>query len=92
MGFNPPDFWSKERKPKLKQLAVYDDWMMCQYVVNALTDAGFYAEHHSAVQPFYDPKTVKKLKGLYQPTCVVMVAESQYNDAFDFIEEWSAQL
>ena len=92
MTFNPPDYWDKKRQPKLKQLAVYDDWMMCQYVVDALTNAGFYAERHSAVQPYFDPKAVKKLKGLYQPTCVVMVAESQYHEAQEFMDEWTAQL
>ena len=92
MSFNPPNFWERKRQPKLKQLAVYDDWMMCKYVVDALTDAGFYAESHPAVQPYYDPKLVKRFKGLYQPTRVVMVAENQYDDAWDWLEEWTSQL
>jgi len=92
MSFNPPDFWGKERKPKLKQLGAYDDWIMCQYVVDALTDAGFYAERHHAVAPFYDPKIVKRFPGVTQPTCVVMVAANQYDDARDFMDEWTAQL
>jgi len=91
MTFNPPDYWG-HGKPKLKQLAVYDDWLMCQYVVDALTDAGFYAESHSAVQPYFNPKIVKRFKGIKQPTCVVMVAEKQYDEAEEFMDEWTAQL
>jgi len=92
MSFNPPDFWGKERRPKLKQLAVYDDWMMCQYVVDALRGAGFYAERQPIVGPSFKEDILKKYKGLYQPTCAVMVAENQYREASKFLDEWSSQL